>query len=509
MELEPSSSTTLSAPALSVSELTFKIKNQLEQAYPGVCVQGEVSNYKRHSSGHLYFTLKDEGAQLQVALFQPQATRLGFEPKDGDKVIARGQITVYSQRGAYQLIARNLEKVGLGELLLKLEALKKELKALGWFNPENKKKIPPHPQKIGVITSPTGAVIRDIINVLSHRHPGFHLILYPTRVQGTTAASEIAQAIAYFNKHKLCDVLLIARGGGSFEDLMPFNERPLLEAVHESQIPIISAVGHETDFTLCDFVADMRAPTPSAAAERVLPSKKEGQEKISFLAQGIKRRLENLIQSYKIHLGALEKHQTLSDPLQILHTRQQFLDDTGNQFHRQMVHRLENLKLRLSHHRERFSPKAMIQLHAHQKEHLHFLQTQFIQQLTHITSGQKTRLLRLQPQLKESLMNLWKRHNERLKLSRGLLAPYRLQELHNTQKSRLESIRHVLKALSPEAALQRGYAMLKKSDGTKAKDLWNEEEIILIETKNQHLVAHIKKTQLKSGCVKGQYQLFD
>lgn len=509
MELESPSQVANAAPALSVSELTFKIKNQLEQSYPGVCVQGEVSNYKRHSSGHLYFTLKDESAQLSVVLFQPQASRLNFEPKDGDKVIVRGQITVYSQRGAYQLVARSMEKVGLGELLLKLEALKKELKALGWFNPESKKKLPPVPSRIGVITSPTGAVIRDIINVLSHRHPGFHLTLYPVRVQGSTAASEIAAAIDYFNKHQLCDVLIVARGGGSFEDLMPFNERPLLDAVHQSLIPIISAVGHETDFTLCDFVADLRAPTPSAAAERVLPSKREWKDKVSLIAQGIERRLQSQIDHHRQHLRALEKHQLLAEPLQLLYARTQFLDDVEEHLHRQIQHQIEHLGLRLHHFGQRLSLNGLIKLHQQQYQRLETVQSQLLQRFNHTFSRQEMRLKLIQPNLKEQLIRLFQKRSQQLELTKGLLTPARLDQLLILARGKLNSLWQVLEALSPEAAMKRGYAILKSADNKPIPLLLQKGETLRIETRSQHLIARIEEASTKIECVEGQYQLFD
>lgn len=508
MEIEISQAPTpTTAPALTVSELTLRIKNQLEQEYPSVAVQGELSNYKRHSSGHLYFTLKDENAQLSVAMFQPLAARLNFEPKDGDKVIVRGQITVYSQRGSYQMVARQMEKVGLGDILLQLEALKKELKALGWLEPSAKKKVPPQPERIGVITSPTGAVIRDIINVLSHRHPGFHLILYPTRVQGATAASEIAQGIAYLNKHKLCDVLIIARGGGSFEDLLPFNDRVLLEAVHSSQIPTISAVGHETDFTLCDFVADLRAPTPSAAAERVLPSKKEWKDKLGLFSQSIERRLQGLIEGHKAHLRALEKHQVLSEPMSLLHARSQFLDDMKEHLHRHIAHRLEKALLQLSHYKQRLSLEALIELHQRQKERLLNISFQHLQSFQHLVAQQDMRIKLTLPQLKDRLLSHFQNCKQRLTLVQGLLSVQRLIELYALQQAKLEAASQVLQALSPEAAMKRGYAILKQADGSKAPKIWQNNETLLIETASQILLARVQESRPKK--TKQQLELFD
>jgi len=276
---------------LSVSELTQALKKQIETQFPFVAVKGEIINFKEQASGHLYFTLKDEMAQLSGVLFRGNAQALKRLPKNGDQVVARGELSVYAPRGGYQLIVRSLEFAGVGELLAKLHELKNKLQALGWFDPSKKKQLPYLPRRIGVVTSPTGAVIRDILHILERRFSNIHLILNPVKVQGEGAAQEIAQAIDDFNKYRLADVLIVGRGGGSLEDLWPFNEEAVAAAIYRSEIPVISAVGHETDVTIADFVADVRAPTPSAAAEIVI-AEKEGH--LRFLAQVRERLLHTM-----------------------------------------------------------------------------------------------------------------------------------------------------------------------------------------------------------------------
>jgi len=267
---------------LTVSQLTGFVKELLEANFPHVALQGEVSNFRRQSSGHLYFSLKDSDAQVSAVMFRRDAASLTRLPKDGDQVVVRGGLNVYPPRGNYQLIVHQLDAVGLGDLLLQLEQLKKEIHKRGWFAKEHKKKLPSFPKTIGVVTSPTGAALRDMLNVLGRRSAGFHLLLNPVRVQGKEAAGEIAQAIRQFNEQRLADVLIVGRGGGSIEDLWPFNEEIVAKAIFESEIPVVCAVGHETDHCIAEYVADVRAPTPSAAAE-IVTAERAHQEK--FLTQ--------------------------------------------------------------------------------------------------------------------------------------------------------------------------------------------------------------------------------
>ena len=252
---------------LSVSRITSLIKHDLESRYPDVSVEGELSNCKIAASGHLYFSLKDEQAVMQGVMFRRDLLTLSFVPRDGMKVVARGGISLYAARGQYQLIARSLNHAGLGEILAMLEARKRKLAAEGLFDDSRKKPLPFFPTRIGVVTSPSGAAIRDIIKVLKRRNPKAHIILLPALVQGEEAAYSIAARIDQASRWNLAEVLIVGRGGGSIEDLLPFSDERVVRAVAASRIPVISAVGHETDWALCDYAADVRAPTPSAAAE--------------------------------------------------------------------------------------------------------------------------------------------------------------------------------------------------------------------------------------------------
>lgn len=311
---------------LTVAQLTSLIKRQLESQFSSISVQGEISNLKLQSSGHIYFTLKDQEAQISGVLFRGNAASLSRVPKDGDKVIVKGELSVYPPRGNYQIIVRQLEYSGVGELLKKLHERKLKLQQLGWFDSSLKKPLPKLPKVIGVVTSPTGSVIQDIINVLSRRFSGFRLLLNPVKVQGEGAAQEIAKAIREFNQYKLADVLIVGRGGGSLEDLWPFNEEIVAEAIKDSEIPIVSAVGHETDFTIADFVADVRAPTPSAAAELVTLEKKEELLSLSKLRLRLQQTAFALIRSHRARLNTLAKNPIFASAYPLLGNYAQKID---------------------------------------------------------------------------------------------------------------------------------------------------------------------------------------
>ena len=259
--------------ALTVTQLNNTVKSLLENAAPlqRISVLGELSNVNLHTSGHLYFTLKDDESQIKCVMFRSQAMNLKFVPKDGMRVTVSGSVSVYSRGGSYQLYATGMRPDGVGDLYLEFIQLKEKLSAEGLFDAEHKLALPSYPLNIGVITSPTGAAVRDIINVSGRRFPLAHLYLYPSLVQGDGAVDDLIRALDYFEKSKLCDVIIIGRGGGSIEDLWAFNSERLARRIYDMTVPVVSAVGHETDFTICDFVADFRAPTPSAAAEIVTP----------------------------------------------------------------------------------------------------------------------------------------------------------------------------------------------------------------------------------------------
>ncbi|MGH9325712.1 MAG: exodeoxyribonuclease VII large subunit [Terriglobia bacterium] len=312
-----------------VSALTQEIRNVLEPKFLDVWVMGEVSNFRAASSGHCYFTLKDESAQLRVVCFRNQARYLKFRPQDGVSLTVRGRLSLYEARGEYQIIAEYLEPAGLGALQLAFEQLKQKLAAEGLFDPARRKPLPILPSTIGVVTSPTGAVIRDILRVLKRRFPNINVMVYAARVQGEAAAEEIAAGIRHFNRNRLADVLILARGGGSLEDLWPFNEESLARAIAASEIPVISAVGHETDFTIADFVADLRAPTPSAAAEMVVARKQDFGASLRLrerqLAQAMGLKLYDLRQ----RLTELALHRVFQTMAGRLAERSQRLDELG------------------------------------------------------------------------------------------------------------------------------------------------------------------------------------
>lgn len=310
-----------------VSELTSEIKRILEPNFRGISVKGEISNFKLQSSGHLYFSLKDTDSQISAALFKGNAAQLAKMPKEGDQVIATGEISLYAPRGQYQIIVRELQFLGMGDLLLTLHRKKEELAKRGWFNAEHKKKLPKLPKRIGVVTSPTGAVIQDIIQVLSRRFSGVSLLLNPVKVQGEGSAAEIAKAIDDLNRYQLADVIIVGRGGGTIEDLWAFNEEVVAKAIFESTIPIISAVGHETDFTIADWVADVRAPTPSAAAEIAIAERASLLQFLEGAKSSLRQRVEQQITSHKRHLSALQKHPLLASPYGVLAPLIQRLDD--------------------------------------------------------------------------------------------------------------------------------------------------------------------------------------
>jgi exodeoxyribonuclease VII large subunit len=292
---------------LTVSELTQEIKDILEDRFPDVWIEGEISNLRIPPSGHIYFTLKDDFSQIRAVLFKMQARTLRFVPEDGLHIIGRGRVSLYEKRGDYQLILESIEPKGMGALQLAFLQLKEKLEREGLFDPTLKKQIPMIPQKIGIVTSPTGAVIRDMLHILERRFKNLHILLYPVRVQGEGASSEIAEAINYFNRFTDVDVMIVGRGGGSIEDLWAFNEEVVARAIYRSKTPIISAVGHETDYTIADFVADLRAPTPSAAAELVVRDKREMKNILHYLEGRLESQTLQMLQEYRTHLSHLKK----------------------------------------------------------------------------------------------------------------------------------------------------------------------------------------------------------
>src|SRR3954471_19288947 len=310
-----------------VADLVSAVRTTVERTYTDVWVEGEISNYRPAESGHLYFTLKDGGAQLRVVMFRMQARLLRFRPESGMQVMARGRITVYDQRGELQLSAEYLEPKGAGALQIAFEQLKAKLAAEGLFERDRKKPIPRLPRRIGIVTSPRAAALQDMLNVLRRRHESVGILIFPAQVQGDVAAKEVITGIRYFNKANNVDVVILARGGGSLEDLASFNDEALARAIASSEIPVISAVGHETDFTIADFVADLRAPTPSAAAELVIESKRLLEEQVATLQRRLARASRYQLQQLKLRLTQLAQHGAFARMREALRRREQRLDE--------------------------------------------------------------------------------------------------------------------------------------------------------------------------------------
>lgn len=303
--------------AITVSDLNKYMKEKIaeDEYLNNILIKGEISNFKNHYTGHMYFTLKDEKSLIKCIMFKSYATKLTFMPQDGMKVMILGSVSVFERDGVYQIYARAMEEDGLGDLYTKYQELKKRLEQQGLFEEEHKMKIPMMPRVIGVLTSQTGSVIRDIINVSTRRNPNVYIRLLPVPVQGEGAAEKISNGIEYMNKNKLADVLILARGGGSLEDLWPFNEEIVAHSIYNSEIPIISAVGHETDFTIADFVADLRAPTPSAAAELAVPDIYEVKRKIETYQDRLRNSLIKKLELMNLRYEKCMSSSVFKEPL--------------------------------------------------------------------------------------------------------------------------------------------------------------------------------------------------
>lgn len=398
-----------------VSELTQNIKFVLEDTFGYVWVEGEISNLRSPGSGHLYFTLKDQFSELRAVMFKNSNTNLRFELEDGLHVLCYGKITVYEKRGEYQIKVEYIEPKGYGALMLALEQLKKKLAQEGLFDERYKKKIPFLPQKIGIVTSITGAAIRDILRVLKRRFYNLHIFIYPVRVQGEYAAGEIAQAIRDFNSmSEKMDVLIVGRGGGSIEDLWAFNDEIVARAIFESEIPIISAVGHERDWTISDYVADLRAPTPSAAAEMVVRRKAELEDTIHQFSRRLKLAIFSVVERKRKTLNMLSGHYGLKRIEDIIP---------------QKIQRIDELEERMK--------RRMRELLASKRETLRTLSGSY---------GLK-RIKELIPAKKERI--------EELKLRYQTI----MNQLLNTRKERLGYLTHHLNNLNPLSILSRGYSL--------------------------------------------------
>jgi exodeoxyribonuclease VII large subunit len=408
-----------------VADLVSAVRTTVERGYTDVWVEGEISNFRPSESGHLYFTLKDGDAQLRIVMFRSQARLLRFRPESGMQIIARGRITIYDARGELQLSAEFLEPVGAGALQLAFEQLKNRLAREGLFDPARRKPVPPLPRHIGIVTSPRGAALHDMLNVLARRHESVGILIYPAQVQGETAADEVAAGIKYFNRVKNVDVIIIARGGGSMEDLAAFNDEALARAIAGSGLPVISAVGHETDFTIADFVADLRAPTPSAAAELVIESKHRLAEHLAHLHQRLDRATRYRLLMARSHLQELSQHGAFARIRDLMVQRAQRLDDLSYRLaaqYRTLLH---------EYHRRLDVASARVR-------HFDFRQS------LRTTRG---------------------------KLDSGTEALARAFRTRLAgHRAHLERLTAQLEALSPTKILERGYALVFDSNGALVKD---------------------------------------
>jgi exodeoxyribonuclease VII large subunit len=405
--------TTPNTEVWTISQLTRRIKNILEGEVGSVWLSGEISNWKVAASGHAYFTLKDENSQIDAVMFRGRLSRLRFEPESGLEVLVQGGVTVYERRGNYQIIINDMQPRGVGALQLAFEKLKKKLSEEGLFDSDHKKALPLLPRRIGVVTSPTGAAIRDILNVLGRRFANVHVILYPVRVQGDEAAPEIVEGIRALDRYGV-DVMIVGRGGGSLEDLWPFNEEMVVRAVFEAKTPIISAVGHEIDYALTDFAADVRAPTPSAAAELVVKERAALADSVTALERRLGAALERSLERARHRLKVCAQSYVFTRPDELIRQRRQESDELRLRLEDALGERARDARQRLDHARRALG------------------------------------LLSPQNQLQ--------RGEERLKNLRGRIGKAMTRNVQE-QRGRLQPRVAQLNALSPLAILSRGYAL--------------------------------------------------
>ena len=351
-------------PKLSVSELTTLIKTTLETSFYGLTVEGEISGFRPASTGHWYFSLKDQNAVISCCMWRSSIPRVAFKPKDGMKVIVTGSISVFEPRGTYQIICTSMRVAGEGDILAMLEERKRKYDALGYFDPTIKKPIPVRPSRVAVITSPTGAALQDILQITGRRNKGMDIIILPAVVQGADAAPTIAARIREVNEFLLADVMIVGRGGGSIEDLLPFSEECVIEAIHESEIPVISAVGHEIDWAISDYVADLRAPTPSAAAELVCQSSVDQLEQVQRLRMSMTEAVISRLNSIKLRLAAFSPTSARAHLENSLNRKRMLLDNLTLGMEHTVSSLLSQKQARselLRHKMEALSPLAVLQ----------------------------------------------------------------------------------------------------------------------------------------------------
>ena len=350
-------------PKLTVSELTSLIKNTLECSFFGLTVEGEISGFRPASTGHWYFSLKDQGAVIGCCMWRSTIPRVAFKPKDGMKVVVTGALSVFEPRGTYQIICTSMKVAGEGDILAMLEERKRRYDSLGYFDETKKKPIPQRPGRVAVITSPTGAALQDILQITGRRNKGLDIIILPAIVQGSDAAISIAKRIREVNDFALADVMIVGRGGGSIEDLLPFSEECVIEAIHESQIPVISAVGHEIDWAISDYVADLRAPTPSAAAELVCESSIDQMDKVNQLRADMTEAMVAKLNEVKLRLASFSPENARAQLENRLNRRRMMLDSLSTDMQHNMQNLLNQRKAKtelLRHKMEALSPLAVL-----------------------------------------------------------------------------------------------------------------------------------------------------
>lgn len=468
----------------SVSELTAAIRGLLEMNFDSVWLEGEISGHKVAQSKHAYFTLKDDRCQIRCVMFRGSRSGLKFEPEDGDQVLLSGRVAVYEARGEYQIIVDSMEPRGLGALQKAFDQLKKKLEEEGLFAAQHKKPLPPFPWKIGVVTSPTGAVIRDILNVIKRRNPKVSVLLNPVKVQGEGSANEIAQAIKEMNTRQDLDLLIVGRGGGSIEDLWAFNEEVVARAIYQSRIPIISAVGHEVDVTIADFVADLRAPTPSAAAEIAVPVLDEMLELLRGLTDNMIGQIQWQFQDRRERLLSLIDRRFFREPNRILENPAQRLDDMSARLTRSLetwsrVQR-EGLYSRVKRLLSASPERTMIQQRARLENQEQLLGHLMMSRVR--LERNRLDLSRLQRSLdtwsrvqRESLRSLVKRllsASPEQKLaqvrsqfdSRNHLLAHLMTGALKTERNRFDALTRQLDSLSPLQVLGRGYSITSKEE---------------------------------------------
>lgn len=408
-----------------VRDLVAAVRTHIEREYSDAWVEGEISNFRAPDSGHLYFTLKDGDSQIRVVMFRSSARLLRFHPADGLQVVVRGRVTIYEDRGELQMSAEYIEPKGAGSLQLAFEQLKAKLEAEGLFAAERKKTIPSLPARIGIVTSPQGAALRDILNILHRRHRSANILIFAAQVQGDAASFEVAAGIRFFSQRKNVEVIIVARGGGSAEDLASFNDEGLARTVAASEIPVISAVGHETDFTIIDFVADLRAPTPSAAAELVIRSRQEIEEQAAALHDRLTRAMRYRLLMGRQVLTELAQHGAFARMMEVIRQRQQKLDDLS--------------------HRMQLAERSLLE--------------KFRRRWETVSAAVRHYDVRM------VLDGMRKELDSRTTALASVMRNFLLQQ--HVRSERLET---ALQSLSPMAILDRGYALVFDSKGRLLKD---------------------------------------